>query len=77
MLKKKNSIGNASGWWDEQLVEWNENLNGVNIPNHWVKKERGPWLRALQELLQWGYAHQTEHQCDVMSCHAISKSGWI
>ena len=61
---KKYGIGNAPGWWDEQVVEWNLNLNGVNIPNHWVKKERGPWLRALQELLLRGYDYHMEHQVD-------------
>ena len=61
---KNYGIGNAPGWWDEQVVEWNLNLNGVNIPNHWVKKERGPWLRALQELLLRGYDYHMEHQVD-------------
>ena len=56
------------------MVELNENLNDVNIPHLCqVKEEWGPWSRALQELLQRGYAYQKEHQFDEVEYHAMQE----
>lgn len=44
--------GDAPAWWDQDLVSWDKNLNGVNSPKNWKQLMRGPWTKALYEQIK-------------------------
>ena len=44
--------GDAPAWWDQDLVTWDKNLNGVNSPKNWKQLKRGPWTKALYEQIK-------------------------
>ena len=52
--------GNPPILWDQKLVLWDKNLNGVNSPTNWKLLNKGPWTKALYELIKMCYCYYDE-----------------
>jgi hypothetical protein len=49
--------GKPPAWWDEELVTWDTNLNGVNAPTNWKSLNKGPWTKVIFQQIKNCYEY--------------------